>query len=84
MPKTAVVDSIAIPSELADMNVQTINDKFLVIIAPLHKSPILSSTQKTLHVAAGDGTRKTTAVINGQQISVSLNATIKNPEYQGR
>ena len=57
----------------------TIEGNELVIRLPLNKSPVPSSSGKTLVVASTHGNRTTEAVINGQPIIVGVNAYIQRP-----
>ena len=57
----------------------TIEGNELVIRLPLNKSPVPSSSGKTLVVASTHGNRTTEAVINGQPVIVGANAYIQRP-----
>jgi hypothetical protein len=57
----------------------TIENGELVIRLPLNKTPVLSSSGKTLVVASTHGNQKTDAVINGQTVIVGVNAYIARP-----
>jgi hypothetical protein len=57
----------------------TIEGNELVIRLPLNKSPVLSSSGKTLVVASTHGNRTTEAVVNGQPVIVGVNAYIQRP-----
>ena len=57
----------------------TIEGNELVIRLPLNKSPVPSSSGKTLVVASTHGNRTTEAVINGQSVVVGVNAYIQRP-----
>ena len=57
----------------------TIENGELVIRLPLNKTPIPSSTGKSLVVASSHGNQKTDAVLNGQPIVVGVNAYIARP-----
>jgi hypothetical protein len=57
----------------------TIEGNELVIRLPLNKSPVPSSSGKTLVVASTHGNRTTEAVINGQPIILGVNAYIQRP-----
>ncbi|HKB37098.1 MAG TPA: hypothetical protein VKD72_11635 [Gemmataceae bacterium] len=57
----------------------TIEGNELVIRLPLNKSPVPSSSGKTLVVASTHGNRTTEAVINGQPVIVGANASIQRP-----
>ena len=57
----------------------TIEGDELVIRLPLNKSPVPSSSGKTLVVASTHGNRTTEAVINGQPIILGVNAYIQRP-----
>jgi hypothetical protein len=51
----------------------------LVIRLPLNKTPIPSTTGKTLVVASTRGNQQTEAVVNGQPLIVGVNAYIPRP-----
>jgi hypothetical protein len=57
----------------------TIENGELVIRLPLNKTPVLSSTGKTVVVASSHGNQKTEAVINGQAVIVGVNAYVPRP-----
>jgi hypothetical protein len=57
----------------------TIEGNELVIRLPLNKSPVPSSSGKTLVVASTHGNRTTEAVIQGQPVIVGVNAYIQRP-----
>jgi hypothetical protein len=57
----------------------TIENGELVIRLPLYKTPVLSSSGKTLVVATSHGNQKTDAVVNGQSVLVGVNAYISRP-----
>ena len=57
----------------------TVEGDELVIRLPLNKSPVLSSSGKTLVVASTRGNQKTEAVVNGQPVIVGVNAYIQRP-----
>ncbi len=57
----------------------TIENGELVIRLPLNKTPIPSSSGKTLVVASTHGNQKTDAALNGQPIIVGVNAYIARP-----
>ncbi len=57
----------------------TIENGELVIRLPLNKTPVLSSSGKTLVVATSHGNQKTDAVVNGQPVVVGVNAYIARP-----
>lgn len=48
----------------------------LVIRLPLNPTPVLSSKGKTLLVASSHGGKQTEAKVNGQPVTVNLNAYI--------
>jgi hypothetical protein len=51
----------------------------LVIRLPLHKPPQPSSSGKTLVVASSHGNQRTDAVVEGQTVTVGVNAYITKP-----
>lgn len=51
----------------------------LVIRLPLNKTPLLSCSGKSLVVASSHGNQKTDAVLNGQPITIGVNAYIARP-----
>jgi hypothetical protein len=57
----------------------TIENGELVIRLPLHKTPVLSSSGKSLVVAISHGNQKTDAVVNGQHVVIGVNAYIARP-----
>jgi hypothetical protein len=57
----------------------TIENGELVIRLPLNKPPIPSSTGKSLVVASTRGNQQTEAVVNGQPVTVGVNAYIARP-----
>ena len=57
----------------------TIENGELVIRLPLNKTPVLSSSGKTLVVATSHGNQKTDAVINDQSVIIGVNAYIARP-----
>jgi hypothetical protein len=57
----------------------TIENGELVIRLPLNKTPVPSTTGKTLVIATSRGNQKTDAVINGQTVVVGVNAYIARP-----
>jgi hypothetical protein len=57
----------------------TIENGELVIRLPLNKTPVLSSSGKTLVVATSHGNQPTEAVVNGQPVIVGVNAYIARP-----
>jgi len=57
----------------------TVEGNELVIRLPLHRPPVLSSTGKTLVVASTRGNQRTEAVIDGQRVTVGVNAYIARP-----
>ena len=57
----------------------TIENGELVIRLPLNKTPVLSSSGKTLVVATSHGNQKTDAVINDQSVIIGVNAYITRP-----
>jgi hypothetical protein len=57
----------------------TIENGELVIRLPLNKTPVLSTSGKTLVIASTHGNQKTDAVINGQPIVIGVNAYIARP-----
>lgn len=54
----------------------TINNGILTIEIPCNASPQPSASGKTLIVATSGGNQTTTAVVNGRQVIVGLNAYI--------
>jgi hypothetical protein len=57
----------------------TIENGELVIRLPLNKTPILSTSGKTLIIASTHGNQKTDAVVNGQPVVIGANAYIVRP-----
>jgi hypothetical protein len=57
----------------------TIENGELVIRLPLNKTPVPSTSGKTLVVASSHGNQKTDAVINGQPVVIGINAHIARP-----
>jgi len=57
----------------------TIENGELVIRLRLNKTPVLSSSGKTLVVATSHGNQKTDAVVNGQPVLVGVHAYITRP-----
>ena len=57
----------------------TIENGELIIRLPLNKTPVLSSSGKTLVVATSHGNQKTDAVINDQLVIIGVNAYIARP-----
>jgi hypothetical protein len=57
----------------------TIEGGELVIRLPLHNPPVVSASGKTLVVASTRGNQKTEAVVNGQHVTVGVNAYIARP-----
>jgi hypothetical protein len=57
----------------------TIENGELVIRLALNKTPVLSSSGKTLVVASTHGNQKTDAVVNGQPVIIGVNAYIVRP-----
>ena len=57
----------------------TIENGELVIRLPLNKTPVISTSGKSLVVASSHGNQKTDAVINGQSVVVGVNAYIARP-----
>ena len=51
----------------------------LVIRLPLHRSPVPSSSGKTLVIASSHGNRTTEAIVNGQPVIVGVNAYVARP-----
>ena len=51
----------------------------LVIRLPLNKSPVPSSSGKTLVIASSRGNQRTDAVVSGQPVIVGVNAYIPRP-----
>ena len=51
----------------------------LVIRLPLNKTPLPSTSGKTLVIASSHGNQKTDAVLNGQPIVIGVNAYIARP-----
>ncbi len=54
----------------------TIEGGELVIRLPLHNPPVPSAGGKTLVVASTRGNQKTEAVVNGQPVTIGVNAYI--------
>jgi hypothetical protein len=57
----------------------TIENGELVIRLPLNKTPVLSSSGKTLVVATTHCNQKTDAIVAGQPVIVGVNAYIARP-----
>jgi hypothetical protein len=57
----------------------TIENGELVIRLPLNKTPVLSTSGKSLVVASTHGNQKTDAVIHGQPVIIGVNAYIARP-----
>jgi hypothetical protein len=57
----------------------TIENGELVIRLPLNRTPVLSSSGKSLVVASSHGNQKTDAVIDGQSVIIGVNAYIARP-----
>jgi hypothetical protein len=57
----------------------TIENGELVIRLPLNRTPVPSSSGKSLVVASSHGNQKTDAVIDGQPIVIGVNAYIARP-----
>jgi hypothetical protein len=57
----------------------TIENGELVIRLPLNKTPVPSSSGKTLVIASTHGNQKTDAVVNGQPVVIGVNAYIARP-----
>ena len=57
----------------------TIENGELIIRLPVNKTPILSTSGKTLIIASTHGNQKTDAVINGQPVVIRANASIARP-----
>jgi hypothetical protein len=57
----------------------TIENGELVIRLPLNKTPVISSSGKSLVVATSHGNQKTDAVIDGQAVIAGVNAYIARP-----
>lgn len=57
----------------------TIENGELVIRLPLNKTPVVSTSGKSLVIASTHGNQKTDAVINGQPVIVGVNAYIARP-----
>ena len=57
----------------------TVEGGELVIRLPLNKSPVPSSSGKTLVIASTRGNQKTEAVVNGQPVIGGVNAYIQRP-----
>ena len=51
----------------------------LVIRLPLNKTPLPSTSGKSLVIASSHGNQKTDAVLNGQPITIGVNAYIARP-----
>ena len=52
----------------------------LIIVIPLEKEPRPSSTGKLMIVASSCGFVRTDAIIDGQNVGVSVNAVVKVPK----
>jgi hypothetical protein len=52
----------------------------LVIRLPLHDPPLPSQSGKTLVIASTRGNQRTEAVVNGQHVTVGVNAYIARPD----
>jgi hypothetical protein len=57
----------------------TIEGGELVIRLPLHNPPVPSTSGKTLIIDSTRGNQKTEAVVNGQPVTVGVNAYIARP-----
>ena len=57
----------------------TVEGNELVIRLPLHRPPVLSSSGKSLVVASTRGNQKSEAVVDGQRVTVGVNAYIPRP-----
>ena len=57
----------------------TIENGELVIRLPLNKTPVPSTSGKTLVIASSHGNQKTDAPLNGQPIVIGVNAYIARP-----
>jgi hypothetical protein len=57
----------------------TIENGELVIRLPLNKSPVPSTSGKSLVIASTHGNQKTDAVVNGQHVVIGVNAYIARP-----
>ena len=57
----------------------TIEGGELVIRLPLHNPPVPSLSGKTLVIASTRGNQRTEAVIDGQPVTVGVNAYIARP-----
>ena len=53
----------------------------LIITIPKNVKPIVSATGKTLQIATSHGNMPTSVLVDGQAVSVGVNAFIKNPKY---
>lgn len=49
----------------------------LVITVPMNPSPVASASGKTMVVASSHGNISTTATVNGQPVTVGVNAYIR-------
>ena len=59
----------------------TIEGGELVIRLPLLKTPTASGSGKNLVVASSHGNQKTEAVVQGQPVTVGVNAYIQRPAH---
>jgi hypothetical protein len=57
----------------------TIEGGELVIRLPLHDPPVPSGSGKTVIIASTRGNQQTEAVVNGQRVTVGVNAYIRKP-----
>jgi hypothetical protein len=57
------------------MNTEIKNNN-VIITLPLNPAPSLSSTGKTFIIAGTGGFVRTTAIVNGKPVSISVNVTI--------
>ena len=53
----------------------------IIIEIPKNAKPVLSSTGKTLQVASSHGNTPTNLIVDGQPLTVGVNAYIKNSAY---
>jgi hypothetical protein len=52
----------------------------LVIRLPLNNPPTVSASGKTLVIASTRGNQKTEAVVQGQRVTIGVNAYINRPD----
>ena len=53
----------------------------LIITIPVNAKPTISASGKTLQVASSHGNTPTALIVDGQPLTVGVNAYIKNPKY---